>query len=768
MRLSMLSRDPVISAIQTGNLNEVKAFFSKRCQQKGLPFNPFDFPIVFGGEYVGQRPLYIAAVAEQMAIMDYLIEQGASLNLQNEKIDDESRTHLSPILGALKARKFNAVRYLVEVQQLDPNIVVVTYGCPKRQYLHPRLLTPLEFALGIKDVDAVGLLLSLGADPTKKLALSDALRTDLERLKPRSLVSNYRVPDNEETVLHHLVKDIDLVSLKTLDDTAIRLDPNRPINFKIVDSNKNTLLHISESPAITEFLLTKKLDVNALNEAGDAPIHPALLHDEQILEKLLEHHADPNLKAQTAELSKFESEQCTPLFIASLYGYPAKVRALLGAGADIKTTQDASGNSALYAACVYANEDYRYETGYLAVAEILLDAGIDPNTTNDLGETPLTCAMMAGSLKLIQVLLDHGANPNMPGKDNSLKVVLLSKDLSHDDLKRSCLLELLIQKGANVKAITREELIEVSSKRPITYKTLMCSLNLHQACDRKNIEQVIGLIKGHPFLRKMKLQNGDSLAHFTLRLAKENSSDRKLIEFMKLLLVDEELKRIQNVDKLTPLELAKQYRLSAYIELLASPLDRQLNQVLFNDNIVVELIGNFLSGKIMFHKDTIVSAEFLPLIGEVQGASVQQNLSMLVRTKLLQKFENLHSFQSSNPHLLEDTTVKKLYQLVDESQQNYEERQKTGLIPARVLSDAESYTVLATLYNLEQVVANQLKLQLSEQDQCSAWQIGSKGEQGAKSQATNPCRLLGKRVKEPGEEPSAKERKEKDESKLTG
>lgn len=90
----MLSRDPVIHAIQTGNLDEVKAFFSKRGQQKGLAFNPFDLPIVFEGEYAGQRPLYIAAVAEQMAIMDYLIAQGANLNLQNEVVDKETRTHL--------------------------------------------------------------------------------------------------------------------------------------------------------------------------------------------------------------------------------------------------------------------------------------------------------------------------------------------------------------------------------------------------------------------------------------------------------------------------------------------------------------------------------------------------------------------------------------------------------------------------------------------------------------------------------------------------
>lgn len=99
--------------------------------------------------------------------------------------------------------------------------------------------------------------------------------------------------------------------------------------------------------------------------------------------------------------------QITPLIYAAQLGYADIVRLLLERGADI--TQKTTGCcefDALFSAI-------QVESPSLDVIKLLLDAGFDPNSSNEcLSHSSLGEAARLGRLDVVQLLLEHGADVN--------------------------------------------------------------------------------------------------------------------------------------------------------------------------------------------------------------------------------------------------------------------------------------------------------------------------------------------------------------------
>jgi ankyrin repeat protein len=95
------------------------------------------------------------------------------------------------------------------------------------------------------------------------------------------------------------------------------------------------------------------------------------------------------------------------LHLAAADGDLAQVGALLAAGADVRAFDDL-GCTPLH---------HAIEQGHVEVALILLTAGADINAHDvaRIGETPLGHVVNDCSVATAQFLMDHGADPAIPG-----------------------------------------------------------------------------------------------------------------------------------------------------------------------------------------------------------------------------------------------------------------------------------------------------------------------------------------------------------------
>ena len=92
------------------------------------------------------------------------------------------------------------------------------------------------------------------------------------------------------------------------------------------------------------------------------------------------------------------------LFSAAASGDLDEVKRLVvGCGVDPNVKEDDYGATPLHVAAEY---------GYSEIVEVLLEHGAAPNIREKYGDTPLHYAAMFGNSKVVEVLLEHGADPN--------------------------------------------------------------------------------------------------------------------------------------------------------------------------------------------------------------------------------------------------------------------------------------------------------------------------------------------------------------------
>lgn len=174
-------------------------------------------------------------------------------------------------------------------------------------------------------------------------------------------------------------------------------------------------------------LLLFGANANAKDHAGLTPLYTAT--EAMFLEgaqMLLKYGADPNLSAGR--------NKETP-FAASLKDGKAHFAQLyLEHGAESNVIM-ANGNTPFIQAMDTSTE--------LSIVEMMLSVkiGTDPNSKNKHGETALFRAINADRLDLVKLLLDRGANPNLPGPKHMLWPAVHKPDI----------LEILLAKGANLK-----------------------------------------------------------------------------------------------------------------------------------------------------------------------------------------------------------------------------------------------------------------------------------------------------------------------------
>jgi ankyrin repeat protein len=142
------------------------------------------------------------------------------------------------------------------------------------------------------------------------------------------------------------------------------------------------------------------------------------------------------LQQQRVDVNRPGLDGTTALHWAAEQDNAEMARLLLRAGANASAT-NRYGVTPLYAACL---------NGSTAMIELLLEAGIDPNTTV-AGETALMTAARTGTVDALKTLLTHGADVNAKEPGQRQTALMWAAAENH-----ASAVQLLVQHGADLKA----------------------------------------------------------------------------------------------------------------------------------------------------------------------------------------------------------------------------------------------------------------------------------------------------------------------------
>ena len=154
-------------------------------------------------------------------------------------------------------------------------------------------------------------------------------------------------------------------------------------------------------------------------EGGDYPVLQPDMNGLDFVKVLLDHGANPNLRAKDNTLTRtiftmqwFFEAGATPLVRAAQSSDVELMKLLLAHGADPQLATDFGDTALSAAAGIGWVEGVTYEhsrTANVEAVEMLLDLGLDVNSANRDGRTPLMGAALKGRSEVVRLLVDKGA-----------------------------------------------------------------------------------------------------------------------------------------------------------------------------------------------------------------------------------------------------------------------------------------------------------------------------------------------------------------------
>jgi ankyrin repeat protein len=219
-------------------------------------------------------------------------------------------------------------------------------------------------------------------------------------------------------------------------------------NVNAPQGDGTTALHwavYKVDPELVAQLLSREADPNVVNQFGSTPLAEAVkIANAEIVRQLLNAGAEPDARNQDNQ---------TALMLAAHTGVTEVAQLLVAAGADVNAIEQWRGQSAL----MWAAAD-----NFPEIAELLIEAGANVQfrassfdwgsqiTSEPRGQyrptgglTPLLYAARGGCQRCVELMLEQGADINLPDPDG-VTPLMVAIDNQHYDLA-----QYLLQRGAN-------------------------------------------------------------------------------------------------------------------------------------------------------------------------------------------------------------------------------------------------------------------------------------------------------------------------------
>ena len=369
---------------------------------------------------LGATPLWLAAVNGSAEMVGQLLEAGASPNVSLKMGE-------TPLMAASRSGAPRVVEQLLE------------HRAEVDAAEHERGQTALMWAVAQRHADVAGLLIRNGADLNARTKVYHQLENTAGNTNPSA---NFRMAHGGSTPLLFATRNGDVETARVL------VDAGADVNDTAASGASALVIaaHSGHGPLAT-YLLEQGADPNAA-EAGYTALHAAVLRSQhELLEALLDHGADINARVEHGTPGRrFSADYSiraqliggTAFWLAAKYGELEIIRMLAERGADV-TIAPRTRMSALQAAMGTPGgslENRRDRIGKtppdpvveerltLELARFILDLGADVNAPDEKGNTALHHAVLKKFKRVIELLVENGADISPANVNGQTPLVL--------------------------------------------------------------------------------------------------------------------------------------------------------------------------------------------------------------------------------------------------------------------------------------------------------------------------------------------------------
>lgn len=522
--------------------------------------------------------LHAAAEKNQLNIMQFLLEMGASVDITD--LNQSTPLHIAAKHGHYKVAKLlieaganvngknihgdTALHYAAAYGHVEIAQLLLAYNADTK-VKNKNNLTPSEIAYAYKQEKTVNLFYK------KEMALLNAVRkNDLEEAKKC-------VADGAEIRFHdystgnaplHIAASLGNVEMLTFllsnGATILSISKKKDLALHVaafhgqVDALKylySKMLEVSKSPLETkgaegatvlirgvfskkveviQLLLELKANINAVDDLGNTALHyAAQLGYQDIFHELMSHHPDIAIenkeKLKSADLAKKAGHTAIydvlqgnkeNFFVAVKENNLSIVTGSLMNGVDVNLTNE-DGETALHIAARFGRKE---------ITQYLLEKGADLFARNKSGSTPLHIAA-SGHLSIVKLLLIQSQKNEIyknyiNEKDSQHRTPIdIAKEFQGKDIV-PFLDEYMDERGNlalfGVAVSGDDGYVEFKYKLNFIVKNSFGNTFLHVAAYHGHINIVKYLLENDPDLANMTNPQGETALHYAAKQGYEN------------------------------------------------------------------------------------------------------------------------------------------------------------------------------------------------------------------------------------------------------